>query len=445
MALFVRSLKRIATLTAFGAGLVFGNLSAFAIEIQRIQTPGGIEAWLVEEHAVPLVTMNVGFKAGSFDDPTGKEGLASMVSSLLDEGAGDMDSLAFQKRLEEKAIRMGFSASRDSFSASLNTLSKNKEEAFDLIGLALTQPRFDDEAVERIRDQILVAHEQQEEDPQTISSRTWYETVFGDHPYARRSLGTGDSIKSITQADLRGFLKSKIARDRMYVAVVGDIDAETLSGLLDKTFADLPAASDPVVEDRIEIENSGTVKVVDRDIPQSVIVFGSKGVLRDDPDFMAAYVMNYVLGGGGFASRLMEEVREKRGLTYGIYTYLVPLDRSGLYMGQVSTENAKAGETLSIVRAEFKKLRENGITEEELKNAKTYLTGSYPLRFDSNSKIAGQLVAIQLEELGIDYIDNRNELINAITLDDIKRVAERLLDPDNMIISIVGKPENLGG
>ena len=445
MALFVRSLKRIATLTTLGAGLVFGSLSAFAIEIQRIETPGGIEAWLVEEHAVPLVTMSVGFKAGSFDDPKGKEGLASMVSSLLDEGAGDMDSLAFQKRLEDKAIRMGFSASRDSFSASLNTLSKNKEEAFDLFRLALTQPRFDDEAVERIRDQILVAHEQQEEDPQTISSRTWYETAFGDHPYARRSLGTGDSIKSITKTDLRGFLKSKIARDRMFVAVVGDIDPDSLSILLDKTFADLPAGSDPVVEDRIEIENSGTVKVVDRDIPQSVMVFGSKGVLRDDPDFMPAYVMNYVLGGGGFASRLMEEVREKRGLTYGIYTYLVPLDRSGLYMGQVSTENAKAGETLSIVRAEFKKLRENGITEEELKNAKTYLTGSYPLRFDSNSKIAGQLVAIQLEELGIDYIDKRNELIDAVTLEDIKRVAERLLDPDNMIISIVGKPENLDG
>ncbi len=445
MALFVRSLKCIATLTTLGAGLVFGNLSAFAIDIQRIETPGGIEAWLVEEHAVPLVTMSVGFKAGSFDDPKGKEGLASMVSSLLDEGAGDMDSLAFQKRLEDKAIRMGFSASRDSFSASLNTLSKNKEEAFDLFRLALTQPRFDDEAVERIRDQILVAHEQQEEDPQTISSRTWYETAFGDHPYARRSLGTGDSIKSITKTDLRGFLKSKIARDRMFVAVVGDIDPDSLSSLLDKTFADLPAGSDPVVEDRIEIENSGTVKVVDRDIPQSVMVFGSKGVLRDDPDFMPAYVMNYVLGGGGFASRLMEEVREKRGLTYGIYTYLVPLDRSGLYMGQVSTENAKAGETLSIVRAEFKKLRENGITEEELKNAKTYLTGSYPLRFDSNSKIAGQLVAIQLEELGIDYIDKRNELINAVTLEDIKRIAERLLDPDNMIISIVGKPENLDG
>ena len=445
MALFVRSLKHVVTLAVFGAGLVFGSLSALAIEIQRIETPGGIEAWLVEEHAVPLVTMSVGFKAGSFDDPKGKEGLASMVSSLLDEGAGDMDSLAFQKRLEEKAIRMGFSADRDSFSASLNTLSKNRDDAFELFRLALTQPRFDDEAVERIRDQILVAHEQQEEDPQTISRRTWYETVFGDHPYARRSLGTGDSIKSITQTDLRSFLKSKIARDRMFVAVVGDIDSETLSKLLDKTFADLPAGSDPVPEEKIEIENSGTVTVVDRDIPQSVMIFGSKGVLRDDPDFMPAYVMNYVLGGGGFASRLMEEVREKRGLTYGIYTYLVPLDRSGLYMGQVSTENAKAGETLSLVRAEFKKLRENGITEEELKNAKTYLTGSYPLRFDSNTKIASQLVAIQLEELGIDYIDKRNDMINAVTLDDIKRVAERLLDPDNMIISIVGKPENIDG
>ena len=445
MALPLRCIKSLASAVGVVTALLASAVTAHAIDIQKVTTPGGIEVWLVEEHAIPLVTLDAGFRAGSVNDPEGKDGLASMMSSLLDEGAGDLDSLAFQKRLEEKAIRLGFSAGRDVLSASVNTLSKNKEEAFSLLRTALTQPRFDEQAVERVRSQILVAHERAEEDPRTISNRSWYEEAFGDHAYARRVSGTGDTIKSITKKDLQDYLKAFVTRDRMFVAAVGDIDAETLAGLVDATFGDLPATSAPISKDVLNIENTGALKIIERDIPQSVVTFGSRGILRSDPDFMPAYVMNYVLGGGGFASRLMEEVREKRGLTYGIYTYLQPLDRAGLYLGQVATENAKVAETLSILRVELKRLREDGITEEELKNAKTYLTGSYPLRFDSNNKIASQLVAIQLEDLGIDYIDRRNALIEAVTLEDVKRAAERLIDTDNMIITVVGAPENLDG
>ncbi len=440
-----RFVQRCAAAVTLMAGFLVFSLPAAAIDIQKVVTPGGIEAWLVEERAIPLVTLSAGFRAGSVNDPAGKDGLATMLSSLLDEGAGDMDALAFQKRLEEKAIRMGFSSGRDTFSASLSTLSQNRDEAFELFRLALTEPRFDDEAVQRVRDQMLASHEQAEEDPRTIANRTWYEQAFGEHAYARRVMGTGDTVRSITKQDLKDYLNAFLTRDRLFIAVVGDIDADTLSGLLDQTFAELPATSAAVSTEVLDIENTGDVKVVQRDIPQSVMTFGTRGILRDDPDFVPAFVMNYVLGGGGFGSRLMEEVREKRGLTYGIYTYLVPLDQAGLYLGQVATENAKAGETLSLVRSEMKRLRDEGITEEELKDAKTYLTGSYPLRFDSNTKIAGQLVSIQLEDLGIDYIDKRNDLINAVTLEDIKRVAQRLIDPDNMIVTIVGAPENLDG
>ncbi len=445
MVLPFRSFKTFAAAAVVFGGVLANSVAAFAIDIQKVVTPGGIEVWLVEERAIPLVTLSASFRAGSINDPEGKDGLAAMLSSLLDEGAGDMDSLAFQKRLEDKAIRLGFSSDRDTFSASVNTLSKNKEEAFSLLHLALTEPRFDEEAVERVRDQILVSHERAEEDPRTIANRTWYEKAFGEHPYARRVLGTDETIKSITKADLQGYLKANVTRDRMFLAAVGDIDAETLSALIDSTFGGLPEKSAPIADTVLEIENTGKVTVVDKDIPQSVMTFGTRGLLRDDPDFMPAFVMNYVLGGGGFASRLMEEVREKRGLTYGIYTYLLPLDQAGLYLGQVATDNAKAAETISIVRDELKKLRDEGISEEELKNAKTYLTGSYPLRFDSNTKIASQLVGIQMEDLGIDYIDKRNDLINAVTLEDIKRVAERLIDPENLIVTIVGAPENLDG
>lgn len=429
-------------LTAFALAVLLSPFAtASAMDIERVVSPGGIEAWLVEEPSIPVVVMEVAWKGGTATDPADKAGLANMVSGLLDEGAGDLDSAEFQERLDDVAAKMSFSAESDYFTGSLTTLADRRDEAFDLFSLAVTAPRFDEEAVERIRAQIGTIVSRNRDSPDWIAANTWYKTALGDHPYALANEGTPESIPRITRADLQDFAARVFARDNMKIAVVGPISAAELGTLLDRTFGALPEAADiPSIPD-VEIAPDGQVMVVVRDFPQSVVIFGLQGLARDDPDFIPAFVMNYVLGGGSFSSRLMEEVREKRGLAYSIGTYLHPLDHAAMLFGQVGTKNQRVGETLAIVRKEMARMAEEGIGEEELADAKTFLTGSYPLRFTSNKSIANQLLGIQLEDLGIDYVERRNAMIEAVTQEDIARVAKRLLKPENMLVAIVGKPD----
>jgi len=413
------------------------------MNIQRVVSAQGIEAWLVHESAVPVIAVEIGFKGGARRDPQGKEGLAYMLSGLLDEGAGDLDSQAFQLRLEELAIRLSFDAGRDGFYGSLRTLSDHRDEAFDLLKLALTQPLFDEEPVERIRSQILVSLNRDASQPRSIVQRKWYETVFAGHLYARPVKGTPESVNGITADDLRLYLTESLARQNMKIAVVGNISAQELEILLDRTFGSLPAEIEDKEIEQAEIKGQGQILIIERDQPQSIATFGGPGLLLDDPDFFAAYVMNYILGGGGFASRLTEEVREKRGLAYSVSTYLVPMDFAGLYQGSVATENSRIAQSLDIIRTEMARMRDAGVTEEELADAKTYLTGSFPLRFDSNSKIAHQLIGYQMTGRGIDYINTRNDKIEAVSLEEIARVAERLLAPEALTVIIVGQPEGI--
>ena len=417
--------------------------AAAKIEIERVVSPGGIEAWLVEDHLVPVIAVRFAFRGGSAVDPVGKEGLAEMASSLQDEGAGELDSEAFQRRLTDLAITLSFNAGRDTYGGALKTLTENREAAFELLRLALNAPRFDAEPVERIRSQILVVLAREAEDPDAIAGRNFRRRVFPGHAYGREPRGTPDTVRAITADDLRGFVARHLARDNLVVGVTGDITARALAPLLDRTFGALPSAAriPPVAETKPVA--SGRIEVVEKDIPQSVVVFGHEGLKRDHPDYIAAYVLNYILGGGGFTSRLTEEVREKRGLAYSVYSYLQPMQRAALMVGGVATENARAGRSIELIRNEWRRMRDSGPTADELDQAKTYLTGSYPLRFTSTGRIARILVGVQLDHLGIDYIDRRNGLIEAVTLADIRRVANRLLDPDALSFTVVGRPDGL--
>lgn len=422
--------------------VVLVPFSALAIKAERVVSDSGIEAWLVEDHSVPVISLEVGWEGGAALDPEDKPGLAYMVSGLLDEGAGDLDSLAFQSKLENLAIGLSFDADQDTFTGSLRTLTENRDTAFDMLRLALTEPRFDPEPVERIRSQILTSLRFDLEDPQTIAARRWNEVVFGDHPYARPVKGWPETIARITVDDLRGFVDSRLTRDRMKIGVAGDITPEELKRLLDQTFAGLPEESElPPVPDATP--RTGQTVVVEKDIPQSVAVFGETGIERHDPDFYPAYVVNYILGGGGFASRLMEEVREKRGLAYSVYSYLYPLDHAPLIVGGVATNNARMKESLDIIRSEWRRMAEHGPTAEELQNAKTYLTGAYPLRFTSSANIASILASLQLDGYPIEHLENRNEKIEAVTLEDAKRVAARMLEPDVLTVVVVGQPQGV--
>ena len=409
--------------------------------IEKVVSPSGITAWLVHEPSIPIIALEAYWDGGSRLDPRGREGLANMVSGLLDEGAGDLSSEAFQLRLQETATQLSFDAGRDSFTASMRALSQNRDAAFSLLAKALQAPRFDEGPVERIRGQIISGLRARARDQRELARRALYETAFGDQPYARPVEGTEQSVAAITREDLTGFVRRRLARNNLTLAVVGDITAAELSDRLEQVFAPLPAKAAGPDTGMQKVLGGGVLRQIDYDTPQSQIYIGFPGLMRDDPDFDAARVMTYILGGSGLTSRLGQEVREKRGLTYSIFAAQVPMKKSALYLIGFSSANKTVAEALAVTRRELLRLRDRGVSAKELKAAKTYLNGSFPLSMSSNASIARLLIAIQVNNLGIDYIRRRPQRINAVTAEDIARVAARLFDMKKMFVIAVGRPE----
>jgi len=436
MPFFARRLAvGVLVVAAFAASLAS---PAAATNIERVVSPSGIEAWLVSEPSVPLIAMDFAFQGGTSQDPAGKEGLATLAAGLLDEGAGDIDSKSFHERLENKAIELGYTAGRDQISGSVRTLVEHKDEAFDLLRLSLTAPRFEQADIDRVRAQILSILRRENMDPNDIAYKRWWAEAFAHHPYGRPVRGTPDSVAAITADDLKTYVRNLFARDTLKISIVGNIDAKAAGVLVDKVFGQLPAKAirQPIAD--VVPGELGRRVVVDTDVPQSVVVLGGTGIARKDPDFMTAYVVNHILGGGSFSSRLYREVREERGLAYSVYSMLVPLRHTALFMSSTATRADRAGQTLEVVENQIKRLAAEGPSAEELAKAKSYLTGSYALNFDTSSKIAAQLVAIQLDDLGIDYINKRNAVVEAVTLADVKRVSKRLLDT-GLLVTVVGR------
>lgn len=430
----------------FVATLLTSLLLAFPawaeIDIQEIATPGGFDAWLVEEQDIPFVALELRFKGGASLDRDGKRGATNLMMALLEEGAGDMDARAFTERTEELAARFSYNAYDDAVSVSAKFLTENRDEAVALLRETLVNPRFDDDAIERVRAQVESSIRSDLKDPNSIVSAAFDAAAFGGHPYGSSADGTLDSVAGLTRDDLTAAHKGVIRRDNVFIGAAGDISAEELSTLIDDLLGDLPETGWDMPA-RADYALEGGINVVPFETPQSVALFGHEGIERDDPDFFAAYVMNVILGGGGFESRLMDEVREKRGLTYGVYSYLVPKDYAALYLGRVASANNRIAEAISVIRDEWAKLAEDGATQEELDQAKTYLTGAYPLRFDGNGPIADILVGMQMDGLPTEYVVNRNAKVEAVTLEDVQRVAKRLLRPEDLHFTVVGQPEGL--
>lgn len=425
----------------FFAVLLLGlPFNAHAVDVTRVVSPGGIEAWLVEDHANPLLSMQFAFAGGTELDPPGKAGLANLAASTMDEGAGELDSQAFQQRLTDNTIHLRFSAGLDEFGGNLETLTETEDMAFDMLRLALTEPRFDDEPVARLKSQIQAGIRRDGEDPDTVAFEELFKGFFAGHGYALRSEGSEESVAAITSADLRTFVATRLARGNLKIGVVGDITPERLGRLLDHAFGQLPLEPQMKLTADVAPKATGRLRVIEKDLVQSTIVFGHAGFKRDDADYYVALIMNHILGGGSFTSRLYEEVREKRGLAYSVGSSLYPLDRAGLMVGSAGTENARVGETVKIIRDEWRRMAGGDLTDDELDRAKTNVTGSFPLTFTSTDRIAGVLVAMQTNDLGIDYLDKRNTYIEAVTLDDVKRVAAKALQADKLDIIVVGKP-----
>jgi zinc protease len=411
-----------------------------AENVQRIRTPGGIEAWLVESYAVPLVALEFAVRGGAAQDPLGKAGLATMLAGLLDEGAGPYDARAFHRAIDDLAVHLGFGADRDSLTGHLQTLSRNTDKAFELLKLSVTEARLDEDAIERVRSQLAAGLKRDANDPDAMVAKAFREAAFPNHPYGRSVRGELDTLDGLTRDDLDAMRGRMLARSDLKIAVVGAIDTATLAARLDETFgAWRPQSQLDAVPD-ITIHDVGARRIVDLDVPQTTMRFGRPGVARKDPDHFAAVVVNHILGGGVFTARLFHEVREKRGLAYSVYSQLNEYDRCAMLIGGTSTKNERARESLEVIEQQFKDLANDGPTEGELDKAKKYLTGSYALRFDTSTKMASQLVNLQLDDLEPSYLDERNAKIEAVTLDDAKRVAKRLLGDGRLLVALAGRP-----
>ena len=410
--------------------------------IQQFTTPGGISVWLVEEQSIPIMALRMAWETGSATDPEGMEGLTDAVTYLMNEGAGDMDSLAFATRMEE--LNMGFSCGADSETTycSANMLTDNANEAMEMIALALNEPRFDQEPFERFQREELIGIRTRETNAGFLAAQARAQALMPDHPFSR--IKTADSINALTTEMVAQRKDAIMAGDRLYVTAVGAMTPEELAPLLDEALAGLPATSDVEVIEDVALNDPLTAPVVvDLPQPQSLVTFTAPAMARDDDDFFPAYVLNYTFGGGGFESRLMKDLRVEKGLTYGIYTGISTSDHLNLWTGGGQTKNESAADFIAGITAQMETIVAEGITEQELSDAKAYLTGSYPLSFDSNAKIASGLMSARLEDLGVDYFDRRNAMVEAVTLEDVNRIAAEYLQPSNFTFIVVGEPEGI--
>ncbi|WP_449044466.1 M16 family metallopeptidase [Paracoccus versutus] len=428
------------------ATLVFvalASLPARAIEIQEITSPDGIKAWLVEDHSIPFTALSLMFRGGASLDAPGKRGQMSLMTALLEEGAGEMDSVQYAEAVEGLGAQNRFDVGDDALTVNARMLTENRDQAAELLRQALAEPRFDPDAVERVRAQLQAVIRSEATSPNAIASKELARLAWGEHPYATSINGTRETVAALTRDDLVAARDRILARDRVVVAAAGDITAEELGKLIDAVLGGLPEQGSAPLPDRARLQLTGGVTVIDWDSPQTVVSFAQPGLPMSDPDYFAAFVADHILGGGGFSSRLMDEIREKRGLTYGVSTGLANGVYGETWQGGMASANDKVAEAVGLIRQEWDRFAKGGVTEKELADAKTYLTGEYALRFDGNGKIAGILAGMQLIGLPADYVNTRNGKIEAVTAADVQRVGQRLLHSDQIRFVLVGRPEGI--
>jgi len=387
--------------------------------------------------------MHFAFRGGVEQDPADKQGLATLAMSLLTQGAGTYDAAAFQQELADHSIAMQFSAGRDELEGSVKSLREERQTAFDLLHQALTQPRFDQAELERARARQLTRLRFQLGDPDWQARYALLNRVFADHPYDQRSQGSTKTLAAITLDDLKNFAAQHLARDNLIIAVAGDISPDELKTALDQIFGDLPAQAKLAPIPDVVWPKDAISILIPRDGTQTSLLFAEPGPKRLDPDWYATEIANYVLGGGGFSSRLMQEVRDKNGLTYGIETGLAPMQHAAMIVGQAATDNPKTGKAWDITQTVWRDFFNKGATPDEINAAKDYLTGSMPLTMTSTDAIAAMLVEIQIERLGRDYLEKRDGFIRGVSADDVMRAIKAWFDPARLTLVMVGAPEGV--
>ena len=434
-----RRLLQIFAVICVLAGLTPGPASALTVE--EITTEKGIKAWLVEEHSVPLIAIKFAFMGGASQDPVGKEGLADMMADLLTEGAGDLPAAAFKERFLRLGARLSAAAGRDAIYGGLETLTARFGPSAELLRFMVTTPRFDAGSADQIRAQHLTDLAQAANVPTKVVVNRWYAEAFPGHVYARPVSGTPDSIARVMRDDLKGQHSVLFARDLLRVVIVGDIDKSAATTAIDNIFGGIPEKGQITPVTKVEPRAVQAPVIITMDQPLATATFGLPSLPTDHPDFPALQVLNQIVGSGDFDSLLMEEVRVKRGLAYSIKTSLLNDSISSLVLGGFSTKNENMGAALSVVKDVLARTVRNGPTQFQFDNAKRFLTGSFLLDFDTNAKVASSLLGIWLHGENPAYLLTRNQRISAVTLEDVRRVAEEVLRADRLVVTIVGMPK----
>jgi zinc protease len=415
-------------------------LPASAFSIEPVRSAGGIEAWLVEDYTNPIITVAASFKGGATQDPEDKSGLASLISTMFDEGAGPYDSTAFQARLEELGIQLSYSDRRDRFAVIMQTLKPDSEDAFEMMRMSLTELHFSEASIERMRTTLKARLARRQANARGKAAQELRKSLFGDHPYGRSSNGTQESLDKIAREDLLEQFHRLFARDNLTIGIVGAMSAQEASVMLDRVFGGLPESANLVEVPEIVPSFGERIEIAD-DAPQATITLALPGVLRESEDFYAAYLVNHILGGGGFTSRLYQDIREDRGLAYSISSTLVNDDHVSYMSIATATRADRTDETLELILEQLKKMAKLGPTAEELAAAKTYVIGAYAIsNLDSSANIARTLVALQEDDLGIDYIQTREQKIDAVTLEQARAAAHKLLDHEPTVVVV--RPAN---
>ncbi len=416
-------------------GLTLPQKAAATPPVQQVAWRD-ISAWLVSDDTLPLITIEMSWKAGTAGEA--EAGLTMLMARLMNEGAGALDAEAFQKAMADKAISLSFTADHDHVSGTLRCLSRFRARCFDLLHMALSAPRFDAEAIARMKDEQGAALRRAQQRPTSLASAAIAAMAYPQHAYGRDKNGTPESLAAMTQAQLVARHKAVFARDNLQLAIVGDMDRAAARRFIRDSFADLPRQNTVPPHRKVTAKSGPQTRHIERAGPQTSLAFGHQGIGYEHELFFPAFVMNSILGGSGFSSRLTEQVREARGLAYGVYSYWSIRDQGGMWRGGVASDNATAQEALDVIRAEMARIAKDGVSAKRLEAAKTYLTGAYALRFDSGRKIAGQLIGLQQAGRTTAYLRDRNRAIRAVTQDDIKRAAQ-LLKADGLLLASVGQ------
>ncbi len=410
-----------------------------SLDFEQLETKSGIKFWLVEDNSLPLVSLSFSFKGGALADGLGKEGTTNLMTSLLDEGTDGFTAENFKLSMRENGVKISFSSRKEKVEGTLQVVKSQLQEGFWLLHEAVNNPIFKTNEINKVKKQLVASIKIDESNISTLASDKFEEYFFNDKKMKRKVKGSVRSINNISRQDLIESHKKIFCRNNVYIGIAGSINKDLAKKYIDYVFGSLPLKNTKNFQPNVSV-NKGS-KIINVDSPQSTVIFGQRGVGRNDPNYFSARILNYVLGGGGFQSRLYKEVREKKGLVYSIYSYLRPYEEEGIIIGGFQTRNKTVKETMNKVIDEWKKISKNGITKNDLNDAKTYYKGSFSRNYTNTLSISKLLTVVQYYSLGEDYFKKRNQIIDQINLNEINNYASTLFDPESLYFMIVGKPD----